>query len=70
MSEYFSIDELKSCFERAILQTPSLAKNTPLGVMKINNEFSHYMDSDTDTLWIGFAMGMRYYSHLSNKKGE
>jgi hypothetical protein len=27
--------------------------------MEINGEFQHYMDSDTDTLWIGFALGAR-----------
>ena len=28
--------------------------------MTINDQFHHYMDPDTDTLWIGFALGVRW----------
>lgn len=29
----------------------------PLGAMIVNGKFSHFLDSDTDTAWIGFYAG-------------
>lgn len=52
-------ESIRSIFEEVVKKSPLLSKNTPLGIMEINGEFSHYMDPDTDTMWIGFAMGMR-----------
>lgn len=52
--------DMRPLFEKAILQSP-LAKTTHLGVMEINGQFSHYMDPDTDTLWIGFCLGYRTF---------
>lgn len=57
--------EMRIYFERAVKDTPVLEKNTPLGVMEINSAFSHYMDADTDTLWIGFALGMRCHQRTT-----
>lgn len=54
-----TVAEMRSYFEGAINNTPALKANTPLGAMEINDTFSHYLDSDTDTMWIGFALGMR-----------
>ena len=53
------VEAMRSHFEAAIKSTPLLAKNTHLGVMEINGKFSHYVEPDTDTMWIGFALGMR-----------
>lgn len=50
---------MRHYFEGAITNTPSLKSNTPLGAVLVNGEFSHYADSDTDTMWLGFALGMR-----------
>ena len=36
-----------------------LKKNTPLGIIEVNGAFHHYADRDTDTMWLGFALGMR-----------
>lgn len=55
---------MRATFEQVVRQTPLLAKNTPLGIMEVNGEFSHYMDPDTDTMWIGFALGMRAAKRL------
>jgi len=65
-----SVAAMRGLFEGAINNTPLLAKITPLGVMDINGEFSHYMNADTDTMWIGFALGMRCYERLAKKQGK
>lgn len=54
-----TVADMRDYFERAVNDTPSLKANTPLGVMEINEQFAYYMDRDTDTMWIGFAIGMR-----------
>lgn len=53
------IESLRQYFENYISESPKFRGNTPLGKMMINDKFHHYMDSDTDTLWIGFVIGMR-----------
>lgn len=55
-----TIDEARRIFEEAIKSHPRLGPNTPLGVMEVNGKFHHYMNPDTDTLWIGFALGLQY----------
>jgi hypothetical protein len=54
-----TVAEMRRYFERVVTDTSWLKERTPLGIMEINGQFSHYMDADTDTLWIGFALGMR-----------
>lgn len=54
-----TVAEMRSHFEGAINNTPALKASTPLGVIEINEQFAYYMDRDTDTMWIGFALGMR-----------
>jgi len=56
---------MREHFERAIKDTPAFQKNTPLCGVEINGEFSHYLDPDTDTMWLGFAIGMRCAERLS-----
>jgi len=56
----FTIEEMREEFTRMVTTTPSFASNTPLGIMEINGEFHHYMDPNTDTLWLGFGLGMRH----------
>ena len=63
------VAQIRECFEQAIRETKALADNTPLGTMEINGVFSHYMDPDTDTMWLGFALGMRYHERML-KAGE
>jgi hypothetical protein len=55
-----TVAAMRTRFERAINGTPRLKESTPLGVMEINGEFDHYMSPDTDTMWIGFALGLRF----------
>ena len=62
-----SAEKIQECFERAVRESKSLASNTPLGAMAINGRFSHYMDPDTDTMWLGFALGMRYHERMSKE---
>lgn len=60
--------QMQPIFEREIRGTPALAVNTPLGAMEINGAFSHYMDADTDTMWLGFAIGMRAAERIERAK--
>ena len=55
-----TVAAMRTRFEQAINGTPRLKANTPLGIMEINGSFSHYMDPNTDTMWIGFAIGLRF----------
>jgi len=57
------IESLRQYFENYISESPSFRGNTPLGKMVINDKFHHYMNADTDNMWIGLAIGMR----LANK---
>lgn len=59
------VSEMREHFEKAINQTPQFKANTPLGIMEINGKFSHYMTPDTDTMWLGFAIGMRCAERLA-----
>lgn len=61
---------MRQHFEGAINNTPSLKAKTPLGVLEINGEFSHYVDGDTDTMWLGFALGMRCSERLQEAQAK
>lgn len=56
---------MRNYFETSIKSTKVLRENTSLATMTINDEFHHYMDPDTDTMWIGFALGMRCAERLA-----
>ena len=61
-----TVANMRKLFEEAVNSTPALKKNTPLGIMEINGQFSHYMHPDTDTLWIGFAIGLRMAQRMAD----
>lgn len=56
---------MRTYFERLVNDTDVFKANTPLGIMEVNGEFSHYMDAETDTMWLGFALGMRCAERLA-----
>ena len=60
---------MRAHFESAMKGTPHFQKQ-PLGIMEINGQFSHYMNPETDTLWLGFAIGMRCAERLANEKAH
>lgn len=66
------VEEMRNLFERAVTETPKLRGNTTLGTFVVNGEFLHYSDPDTDTMWIGFALGLRTAERLlkANTKGS
>lgn len=64
-----TVEEMRHYFEKLIKETAPLAANTPLGAMVINGKFSHYVTPDTDTMWIGFALGMRAAERLAACNG-
>lgn len=52
-------EQIRERFERSVRNSPRLKNNTPLGEVTVNGAFSHYMDADTDTLWIRYRAGFR-----------
>lgn len=54
-----STEDMRPLFEGVINGTPTFKRNTPLGIVEVNGRFSHYMDGDTDNMWLGFVLGMR-----------
>lgn len=56
----FIIDKIRQEFEN-VCQLPNVRNkvNFPLGTMTVNGKFHHYMDSDTDSVYIGFVLGFR-----------
>ena len=59
-----SKEKMRQCFEAAVAQTAVLKTSTPLGAVTMNGKFSHYANSETDTMWLGFALGMRCAERL------
>lgn len=60
----FTKKEMRERFEEFVKTTSALSGNTPLGSLNMNGEFVYYMNKDTDTLWLGFALGMRVAQKL------
>jgi len=62
--------EMRAYFENGVNNTPALKANTPLGVVTVNGKFSHYADPETDTMWLGFALGMRCAERVQAAKDK
>jgi hypothetical protein len=60
---------VRRLFEEAILAS-IYAHSTPLGIMTVNGEFWHYMDTDTDTLWLGFVLGVQAAEQLNQERSK
>ena len=56
---------MRKYFEAMVTQTESLRKSTPLDISKSNGKFKHYADPDSDTMWLGFALGMRCAARIN-----
>jgi hypothetical protein len=51
--------EKRILFERVVTSQDVLKHvNFPLGIVELNGQFHHYTDSDTDSAFIGFCLGM------------
>ena len=59
----------RKTFEAIILGS-KYRDNTPLGTMTINGVFHHYTDPDTDTMWLGFHMGLRCADRLQLEQAK
>ncbi len=61
-----SKDEQRVLFEKgvALLHQRNIA-HFPLGPLVINGVFHKYMDSETDSAWIGFQLAYAQLEHLS-----
>jgi hypothetical protein len=60
---------MRQYFEYMVNQTPSIKKNTPLHPVNVNGVFSHYTSESTDTMWLGFALGMRCAERVAKTTG-
>ncbi|MDH1472915.1 hypothetical protein N5F13_00270 [Comamonas thiooxydans] len=63
-----TVAEMREHFERGISNTPVLKACTPLGTVEINGKFSHYFTPETDTMWLGFAYGMRMAERVAAQR--
>lgn len=65
-------NEVRSCFEQAC--NASKAYRFPLGIVKLNGVFQRYMDSDTDSAYVGykagFVRGLKWREQLVAKEPE
>ena len=50
---------MRNYFEGAVMQTPTLAAALPLERVFVAGEFQQYKRPETQTAWVGFALGMR-----------
>ena len=50
---------LRNYFEGAVTQTATLAAALPLDRVFVAGEFQQYLRPETQTAWVGFALGMR-----------
>ncbi|HDS1721670.1 hypothetical protein NPS53_09170 [Pseudomonas putida] len=60
-------DDVRNSFEQACKS--SKAYSFPLGVVKLNGAFRNYMDSDTDSAYVGyragFVRGLKWHQQLA-----
>ena len=56
---------MRKLFEASVRQTPALARHYPLDIAEVDGVFDHYVNDDTDRLWVGFALGLRCAERLS-----
>lgn len=54
-----SLEEIRGLFEKTVQESAKIRDTTPLGTMEVNGAFHYYTEPDTDTMWIGFALGYR-----------
>lgn len=57
-----SKEKMRQYFEKAINDTALLRSK-----ISIETKDDHYLNPDTDTMWTGFALGMRCAERLSGK---
>lgn len=60
-----STDEMLKLFERCVRETPSFRENMPL-----DRVFGNYADPRTDSMWLGFAVGMRCAERIAAATGS
>lgn len=65
-----SVARMREAFEKSIRDTPVLQQHTKLDAAANGEVFSHYVDSRTDVLWLGFALGMRAAARLAAEDAQ
>lgn len=66
-----SVPLMREAFESYIKSSERFKDSTPLGIVEINGKFHHYMNPDTDTMWIGFGLGFRsHHQALSRAESQ
>lgn len=62
-------EEAKQLFEDKCEEYREQGKASfPLETLEINGKFVKYIDSDTDSAWIGFCMGLSKYDQMLKNK--
>lgn len=64
------VAQMRHYFEGAINSTPVLKASRPLDVVTSAGEFQHYADPGTDSMWTGFALGMRAAERIHGATGR
>lgn len=65
-----SQDDIRTAFKEMVRSEPLITHTTPLGTVVINGGFSHYANSVTDTLYLGFAIGMRRMERMLKEAND
>lgn len=54
------VAQMRKLFEQVVAQTPVLARNCNLAIREKDGQFDRYDNANTDNLWCGFALGLRF----------
>ncbi len=63
------VAQMRHYFEGAITSTPVLKASRPLDAATSGGKFQHYVDPGTDSMWTGFALGMRAAERIHGAAG-
>lgn len=58
------VESMRHLFERAIRTEPYLHGKASLLSAQVNGVFSHYIDPDINSMWLGFALGIRKWDKM------
>lgn len=55
-----SLSKAKEAIDKPVATKAKPFEKIQVWYVNVNDKFHHYMNPDTDTMWIGFACGMRW----------
>jgi hypothetical protein len=63
-------ETMRALFEQCIRDTPSFRQTMPLDHLPGDGTFGYYVDPQTDSMWLGFAIGMRCAERITKAIGS